>query len=160
MPYADPQERKACAKRYHSQPHVKAMMNTRQRERMARLYAEKPDEIREQRRGWARSHYVKSRMKTILREARKRAKEKGVPFDLTEADLIIPEFCPVFGWRMEVGVGMRRDNSPSLDRVRPELGYVKGNVRVISWRANKLKSNSTVEELTLVLAYMQESSIP
>ncbi len=157
MPYADQQAQKDCQKRYRNQPHVKEMMNARQRERMARLYAEQPEQIKAQRREWGRKHYAKSRMKTILREARKRAKEKGVPFLLTEADLTIPEFCPVFGWRMEVGVGQRTDKSPSLDRIIPELGYVKGNVRVISWRANRLKADGTVAELRRVIAYMENA---
>ena len=158
MPYADPEQRKACAKRYRAQPQVKVRMNEAQRARVARLYVEKPDEFRAQRREWGRSHYAKSRMKTILREARKRAKEKGIPFDLVESDLTIPEFCPVFGWRLEVGVGKRSDRSPSLDRVIPELGYVKGNIRVISWRANHLKSDGAISELEKVIAYMRESA--
>lgn len=157
MPYADPEKRKASAKRYHSKPEVKARFAKLSRERMARLYAENPEQIKAQRREWGRAHYAKSRMKTILREARKRAKEKGIPFDLVESDLTIPEFCPVFGWRMEVGVGKRSDRSPSLDRIIPDLGYVKGNIRVISWRANHLKSDGTVPELEKVIAYMREA---
>ena len=46
-------------------------------------------------------------------------------------------------------------NSPSLDRIRPQLGYVAGNVRVISNRANHLKSNGTISEFEAVLAYMK-----
>jgi len=155
MPYADPLQRKACAKRYHSQPHIKEHFAKLQRERMARLYAEDPEKIKQQRRVWARKDYAKNRMKTILREARKRAKEKGVPFDITEDDVFIPEFCPVFGCRLEVGVGERNDRSFSLDRIVPELGYIKGNVRVISWRANRLKADATADELEKVLAYMR-----
>jgi hypothetical protein len=41
---------------------------------------------------------------------------------------------------------------PSLDRIDNNKGHVKGNVRMISYRANVLKSDATVEELTLVLA--------
>jgi hypothetical protein len=45
------------------------------------------------------------------------------------------------------------DNSPSLDRIDTSKGYVKGNVWVISWRANKLKSDATLAELeSIVLA--------
>lgn len=42
--------------------------------------------------------------------------------------------------------------SPSLDRLDSSKGYVKGNVRVISKRANQLKNNATVEEMRMVLA--------
>jgi hypothetical protein len=62
----------------------------------------------------------------------------------------IPTHCPVFTWialEYRVGEG-RRDNSPSLDRIDNTKGYVKGNVRVISWRANNLKGNAIDQELT------------
>lgn len=42
-------------------------------------------------------------------------------------------------------------NDPSVDRIIPELGYTKGNVRVISNRANLLKNNASIEEIELVL---------
>ena len=43
----------------------------------------------------------------------------------------------------------------SLDCIIPELGYVPGNVAVISRRANTIKNDATIEELELVLAYMK-----
>ena len=48
-----------------------------------------------------------------------------------------------------------RDRTPSLDRFVPNLGYVKGNIRVISFRANRLKSDATIDEMRQVLAYME-----
>lgn len=51
--------------------------------------------------------------------------------------------------------GSRRDRKPSLDRVVPSLGYVKGNVRVISFRANRIKSDATADELRAVLSYTE-----
>lgn len=89
----------------------------------------------------------------ILSRLRHRAKKLGVPFNLTENDISIPEHCPVLGIRLQrhKGRGKHADNSPSVDRIVPELGYVAGNIRVISNRANLLKSNASVEELTLVL---------
>jgi len=75
---------------------------------------------------------------------------KGIPFNLELTDIVIPEFCPVLGLPLKCGKDKACDNSPSLDKIVPELGYVKGNVRVISQRANLLKSNATLEELRLV----------
>lgn len=63
--------------------------------------------------------------------------------DAELSDIQIPELCPVFKTPMV---------SPSLDRIDSSKGYVKGNVRVISKRANQLKSNATVEEMEMVLA--------
>lgn len=85
--------------------------------------------------------------------ARSRAKKRGLPFDITYEDVVVPEFCPILGIPLkEKGRPGWSDNSPSLDRIIPEKGYVKGNVRVISNRANRIKIDATIEELELVLA--------
>ncbi len=89
---------------------------------------------------------------------RRRAIRDGLPFDLEAKDIIIPDACPVLGLPFEWGkgqMGWRNMRSPSVDKIRPQLGYVKGNIRVISNRANHLKSNGTIEELEAVLAYMK-----
>ena len=78
-----------------------------------------------------------------------RAKTLGIPFDLDISDCQIPEYCAVLGFKLESNVGGKKpkDNSPSLDRLIPALGYVKGNTRVISHRANHIKNNGTIDEL-------------
>lgn len=76
----------------------------------------------------------------LWHRARKRAERKRVPFDIPVRSVVIPELCPVLGIPLVIGEG-RVPESPSLDRVIPERGYVVGNCRVISDRANRLKSN-------------------
>lgn len=49
------------------------------------------------------------------------------------------------------------DNSPSIDRLVPHKGYVKGNVRVVSNRANRFKQDCTLEEMELIFKYMKEN---
>jgi len=87
----------------------------------------------------------------MLYSARKRSKTKNLDFNIELSDIQIPEFCPVLNIRLvpgrQLGAGNRSDDTPSLDRIVPSLGYTKGNVRVISWRANRLKSDATPEEL-------------
>ena len=74
--------------------------------------------------------------------AKYRAKQKGMEFNITKEDIIIPDTCPLLGTPME---------SPSLDRIDSSKGYIKGNVWVISNRANTLKNDATLQELkTLV----------
>jgi len=89
----------------------------------------------------------------ILTRVKSRAKRCKIPFNLTIEDIIVPDLCPVLGIPIYSvsGAGTNQYHSPSLDRIVPELGYVKGNVRVISQRANLLKSNATIEELEAVL---------
>lgn len=85
--------------------------------------------------------------KLILMRARRRAKKFGVEFNITESDIVIPKRCPVLGIRMSRRPGRACADSPSLDRINPKRGYVRGNVWVISWRANRLKGDATVAEL-------------
>ena len=89
----------------------------------------------------------------MLKGAKQRAKAQGVPFDLTEADIVIPEVCPVLGIPLARSRGKLSDASPSLDRILPELGYVRGNVAVISYLANALKRAATPWQLMQVAQY-------
>lgn len=96
----------------------------------------------------------------MIGAAKQRAKRAGVPFSLTEADIIIPRFCPVFGVKLEQALGSKGPgpNSPSLDRRVPEDGYVPGNVVVISNRANRAKSDLTLEELVALADFYRSNA--
>jgi hypothetical protein len=78
--------------------------------------------------------------------ARQRARKSGLPFNIELGDFTIPDKCPIFGIKLATGSRQQHDNSPSLDKVIPELGYVKGNVWVISHRANSIKNSGTAQE--------------
>lgn len=104
---------------------------------------------------WAR---LKRPISFMIYGAKQRAQRKNLPFDLTPTDIQIPDRCPVLGIPLEfshTGTGGITDNSPSLDRIKPELGYVKGNVAVISKRANTIKSFGSIEEHQKVIDYMK-----
>lgn len=82
---------------------------------------------------------------------------KGIPFDLSLEDIHIPDYCPALGIKIELcSVGKPVDGSPSLDRIRPELGYVKGNVVVVSMLANTIKNKATPEEVYAVAIFYRE----
>lgn len=85
--------------------------------------------------------------------ARKRAFALGIPFTIEPTDIAIPAICPVLG--IDLTHDGPRDTRPSLDRRIPALGYVPGNVNVISFRANRIKSDATAAELRRVLAYTE-----
>jgi len=88
--------------------------------------------------------------------AKARAKKAGVPFNITAADVVIPQTCPVLGLSLLVGQTQASDQSPSLDRVVPLLGYVRGNILVISNRANRIKNNATIPELRRVANFFEQ----
>lgn len=87
--------------------------------------------------------------------AKERAKKRGWEFTIDPQDIVIPETCPVLGIELVKGVGKQHAGSPTLDRVDSSKGYVKGNVRVISQRANSLKQDATIEQLEKLISYMK-----
>lgn len=90
---------------------------------------------------------------TLYWGARSRAKEKNVPIDITKEDITIPEKCPLLGIPLMVAVGKRAPmpNSPTLDRKIPALGYIKGNIQVISFKANVMKSDASLAEMQVLV---------
>jgi hypothetical protein len=83
----------------------------------------------------------------MLKSAKKRAREGNYACTITIADIVIPDFCPLLGIKLERSMGKPGPSSPSLDKILPHLGYVPGNVWVISHRANSIKHDATPEEL-------------
>lgn len=111
-----------------------------------------PSQTPEARHKWA----LKNPEKMMLHMARNRAKAEGYACTLTVHDIVIPEFCPLLGLQLERNAGVRKDTSPSLDKIEPELGYVPGNVWVVSWRANRIKNDATLAELQLLVHNLAE----
>ena len=80
--------------------------------------------------------------------AKSRAKGKGIPFDITVEDVVIPTHCPYLGIPLTNEPDKSRPHSnPSLDRIVSSRGYVKGNVQVLSNLANRMKADATWEQL-------------
>ncbi|HLG28094.1 MAG TPA: hypothetical protein VI423_09945 [Paenisporosarcina sp.] len=90
--------------------------------------------------------------------AKRRAIKLNLPFNLEISDIDLPEKCPILGVDLKKGIGKLHSNSPTLDRVVPEIGYVKGNVKVISHRANMLKSNATLDVILKLADYIKSNS--
>ena len=109
--------------------------------------------------------YEKNRRKpypltgVLCRSARKRAKEKNLKFDLTPSDIVIPEKCPVLGIELKKGDARMIDGSPTIDRIDPLKGYTKDNICVISNRANRIKSDGTIEEHKKVIQYIKSKKV-
>lgn len=104
-----------------------------------------------------RAHRAKDKVGSILDLAKQRAKSNKLEFNIDRSDIFIPEKCPVLGIMIKCGNNKLSDTSPSIDRINPLLGYIKGNVRVISWRANRLKSDASIDEVKQILNYMMKN---
>lgn len=94
-----------------------------------------------------------------ITQKRKNARAVGIAFDLTISDLYpLPETCPVLGIPLHYGTGSSgaADNAMSIDRIDPNLGYVKGNIVLVSQRANRIKNDSTVDELRRIYEFYRD----
>jgi hypothetical protein len=91
---------------------------------------------------------AKKQLLYIYRNIRKRAKARGMEFDIDYADIIVPDVCPIFGKPLLMNATIDDyDFAPSVDRIDSTKGYVKGNVQVISRLANCMKWTATREQL-------------
>ena len=105
-------------------------------------------------RKWRRDNPIRH----LMSLAKARAKKKGMTFDLVEKDLLpYPDVCPVLGITLAYGGrGNSRDpNLASIDRIDNNTGYVKGNVVIVSLRANKLKNDATIEEIRCIVDFYE-----
>lgn len=91
--------------------------------------------------------------KLLYKNIKSRCKRTGREFSIELEDIVIPEKCPVFGFELKREDKQTWMSAPSVDRIDSSKGYIKGNVTVVSRRANILKRDATVEELELLLNY-------
>lgn len=167
MPYKDPKERNRRAReRYAKDPkssrdrqykwrdenpgkwsEIQARAAKR-REGVPRLFSEsRLRDLAEYQRIYRIQHFGKYTCTRL----KNKAKDLEIPFNLEPDDIVVPKECPVLGISLSFGGVGQRDDAPSIDRLFPSRGYVKGNVRVISMKANRIKNNATLGELELVL---------
>jgi len=92
----------------------------------------------------------------MWRTSKSRAKRDNREFNIEVSDIIIPDICPVLGLFISKEAKGRQDNSPSLDRIDNSKGYVKGNICVISWKANNIKNVGTAEEHRKIAEYIDK----
>lgn len=92
--------------------------------------------------------------------AKHRARRADIPFSISIDDVAkvwpLDGRCPALGMELKrgVGAGNLQPGSPSLDRLVPELGYVPGNIAVISHLANKIKNNATSAQVRAVADWL------
>ena len=148
----------------------KQRLSSRCRECRNANYKENPHRARERARIWYKANSGRASVRSryyrkanvcvmLLRAAKRRARNSALPFDLTITDIHIPQRCPVLGLSLVVNEGRSRASSPTIDRIVPSLGYVRGNILVISHRANTIKNDASVEELFRVARFYENLEI-
>lgn len=138
------------SQRYRQEnPHKVKEWNDKFKEQKIEYYHANKDHFSTTSKQWRRNNVERY----LLQRARQRAKKHGLSIDITAVDISIPQYCPILGLKLKVSDGKLSDSSPSLDRIDSSLGYVKGNIHVISLRANRIKNDATVKELALIADY-------
>jgi hypothetical protein len=105
--------------------------------------------------------HVRKKLANNLAVAANKCREQGIPFDITADDLMpVPLKCPALGFKLDWYKDGRggSDDSPSIDRLVPNLGYVAGNVTIISCRANRIKNDSNLSELKRVADWVESQT--
>ena len=94
----------------------------------------------------------------LWRGARNRAKKAGKEFSITVADLgEMPTHCPILGIPLVTRIkpGTVLPDTPSIDRIENRLGYIPGNVQIVSWIANYMKKVATLDQLVIMGRWAQ-----
>lgn len=108
--------------------------------------------------GWAdkkhRQSIIYQEMRAKFRAKRANATRSGIEFTIDFCDLDFPTHCPILGIELNYFAEERAENSVSFDRLDPTKGYIKGNVVIVSWRANRIKNNGTAEEHQKIADFM------
>ena len=133
------------------------------RARSRKYYWQNREKALAQKQGYhqARKSEAQHMLAPMLRGARRRAQVKKLPFDLTIEwlETMIVSHCPItlqpIDWlREQVVDGNAGPNSPSIDRNKPELGYIQSNCSIISYRGNRIKNDGTMDEHLRAAQYM------
>lgn len=86
----------------------------------------------------------------MFNNSKQRAKKAGLEYTITLNDIVIPDYCPVLGIKLDTGDRRKKGNAPSIDRIDNSKGYTKENIMVVSNRANMIKNNATIDELIMI----------
>lgn len=146
---------KCCYKQYAQsergkQAHKRAIKKYQQKPAAKEKYSKRQKKERRQ-----------DPLRFLLYKAKERAVKFGLEFTITKQDLPskLPAICPVLGIPIKIADGSRNANSPTLDRIDNTKGYIPGNIKIISYKANSLKSDGSIEDFKRIIAYMENEAI-
>jgi hypothetical protein len=145
---------KAAKERYASDPKF-AQKARDKRQKYLKTHREEVNRKHKER---YHSRKAKDPIGQMLVAVKRRATRDNLPYNLTPEMINIPTHCPVLGMELMFNKGQAEDNSPSIDKLVPSLGYVEGNISIISYRANMLKSNASLEEMKALYEWFKQRS--
>jgi hypothetical protein len=172
MAYKDPDKYKQYYKKYYLEN--KEVI----KENLKDYYLKNKEEIFKRNKKWRSKN--KDKIKQYLNKylskdptyqifvsAKQRAKKKNLPFDIDKEYLksIYPKdsMCPALNVPFQIGFlnenKKNKDYAPSLDRLVPKKGYVKGNVIIICNIVNRVKTNASLEIIEKVFNFYKKLNV-
>jgi hypothetical protein len=140
----NPDKVKEAKQRYYLKNRDKIL--TKERERQTLLLSDPllREQYNEKWRQYTRDNYEKR----LLSSIKSKCKSSNIPFNLELTDIVIPMYCPKTGIPLVIHKERGKFyDTPSIDRVIPELGYIKGNVQVVCLWYNISKLTFTEEKV-------------
>lgn len=129
-----------------------AVFLAEQAERMREWKSCDPAEVA----AYCREYRLRTRAKHLVKQAKARAKKKGLGHDISNEDIEpMPTHCPALGIELDYFRQRAGFNSPTLDRIHNNKGYVKGNVIVVSRKANTMKSDGNSDDLSKLAKFYE-----
>jgi len=119
-----------------------------------KTYSRTKERKAQKRKEWCFENYTHY----MWRSVKNRAKMLSIEFTLSPEDITIPEKCPILGIPLEKGIfkgAKQRYNCPSVDRINPKKGYTKDNIQIISFQANRWKSDMSLDDIKKIMYYME-----
>lgn len=95
-------------------------------------------------------------IKTIYNRLKASAKSRNIPFNITIPELnniSFPISCPIFNIPLKFNRGEAKDDSYSFDRIDSSKPYEIDNLIIVSWKANRLKNNATLQEMQQIAEF-------
>lgn len=92
----------------------------------------------------------------IFHNAKYRAKRNGIEFSITKEWVAMSavKICPLLEIELDYGASKSCDESASIDRIDSSKGYTPENCKIISFKANRIKSNATLQDLQKIAKNM------
>lgn len=154
----------SCVKNYHAnlseeQKNRKKKNSNTWNKNNPTYYKEWHQSNRETRLAQALTYYKNNLPRYLWRSAKQRANKQNKEFTISVDDIKIPTYCPILGIPLIINKKQHKFDSPSIDRIDNSKGYTKENIAVISYRANQLKSNGTLLELSAIVNYMESHKV-
>ncbi len=125
-------------------------------ERIEKMRSEEPEKYKKLLDRANELNKLKPPSKRVWENLKSRARKANIEFTIKIEDIEVPEYCPVFPWiKLNLNNNVVSDDSPSGDRINNNLPYQKGNVIVVSNRANRLKQDSNQRERERLVEFYQ-----